>query len=68
MVRTKILNGVEVALSKEEEKEVEAQIVRDKERAEEYAKVKYRDDRRLAYPEIGDQLDDLLNKGYFQMK
>ena len=39
MARTKILNGVEVVLSKEEEKEVEAQIVRDKERAEEYAKV-----------------------------
>lgn len=31
----------------------------------EYAKVKYKDDRRSLYPEIGDQLDDLYKKGAF---
>jgi hypothetical protein len=65
MARIKMLNGVEVALTEEEEKEIEAQIVKDEKRAEEYAKVKYKDDRKTAYPEIGDQLDDLFKQGAF---
>ena len=32
---------------------------------QEYLKVKYRDDRRISYPDIGDQLDDLYKKGAF---
>ena len=36
-----------------------------KKEQEEYAKVKYKDDRKEAYPEIGDQLDDLYKKGAF---
>ena len=34
-------------------------------RQADYAKVKYKDDRKMAYPEIGDQLDDLYKKGAF---
>jgi hypothetical protein len=40
-------------------------VEREKKEAEEYLKVKYKDDRRSAYPEIGDQLDDLYKKGLF---
>jgi len=42
----------------------EAQALIKKEK-EEYAKVKYRDDRKHLYPDIGDQLDDLYKKGAF---
>ncbi len=65
MPRTKIVNGLEVNLTPEEE------IVRDAEEAQaikekqEYLKVKYKDDRRISYPDIGDQLDDLYKKGAF---
>lgn len=65
MAKTKMLNGVEVALTEEEKKEIEAQIVKDKKLAEDYVKVKYKDDRKMAYPEIGDQLDDLFKQGAF---
>ena len=40
-------------------------VEREKKEAEEYLKVKYKDDRRSAYPEIGDQLDDLFKQGVF---
>jgi len=65
MPRTKIVNGLEVNLTPEEE------IVRDAEKAQaekekqEYLKVKYRDDRRTSYPDIGDQLDALYHAGVF---
>ena len=65
MPRTKIVNGLEVNLTPEEE------IVRDAEKAQaekekqEYLKVKYKDDRRTSYPDIGDQLDDLYKNGVF---
>ena len=59
MAKTKILNGVEVALTEEEEKEIEAQIVKDKKLAEDYAKVKYKDDRKMAYDPIPEQLDQI---------
>ena len=36
-------------------------VEREKKEAEEYLKVKYKDDRRSAYPEIGDQLDALYH-------
>ena len=65
MPRTKIVNGLEVNLTPEEE------IVRDTEEAQaikekqEYLKVKYKDDRRISYPDIGDQLDALFHAGVF---
>tara|TARA_B000000532_G_scaffold176593_1_gene143220 strand:- start:237 stop:491 length:255 start_codon:yes stop_codon:yes gene_type:complete len=65
MPRTKIVNGLEVNLTPEEE------IVRDAEKAQaekekqEYLKVKYKDDRRISYPDIGDQLDALYHAGVF---
>ena len=61
MAKTKILNGVEVALTEEEEKEIEAQIVKDKKLAEDYAKVKYKDDRKMAYDPIPEQLDQIYH-------
>lgn len=42
--------------------ETQATIKKEK---EEQAKVQYKDDRQMAYPEIGDQLDDLFKQGAF---
>ena len=65
MPRTKIINGLEVSLTPEEEKARDAEEVKFKKEQEEYLKVKYRDNRAMAYPEIGDQLDDLFKQGAF---
>ena len=65
MPRNKITNGVEIQLTSEEEKEIELEAIQVKKQKEEYAKVKYKDDRRPLYPEIGDQLDDLFKQGVF---
>ena len=65
MPRFKILNGEEVQLTSEEEKIVDAEEIEVKLKAKEYLKVKYRDDRKRIYPEIGDQLDDLFRQGAF---
>ena len=65
MPRFKILNGEKVQLSSEEEKIVDAEEIEVKLKAKEYLKVKYRDDRKRIYPEIGDQLDDLFKQGAF---
>ena len=62
---TKMVNGVVVKMTPEDIKIREAEKVRDEKEAEEKAKVKYRDDRKMAYPEIGDQLDDLFRQGAF---
>ena len=32
---------------------------------QEQAKVQYKDDRKMVYPDIGDQLDDLFKQGAF---
>ena len=61
----KMVNGVAVEMTPEDIKIREAEKVRDEKEAEEYAKVKYKDDRKMAYPEIGDQLDDLFKQGAF---
>ena len=65
MPRFKILNGEEVQLTSEEEKIVDAEEIEVQLKAKEYLKVKYRDDRKRIYPEIGDQLDDLFKQGAF---
>ena len=65
MPRFKILNGEEVQLTSEEEKIVDAEEIEVKLKGKEYLKVKYRDDRKRNYPEIGDQLDDLFKQGAF---
>ena len=65
MARTKILNGIEVEFTEAEEKERDAELIEEEKQKKEYEKVKYKDDRRRAYPEIGDQLDDLYKKGAF---
>ena len=65
MPRFKILNGEEVQLTSEEEKIVDAEEIKVQLKAKEYLKVKYRDDRKRIYPEIGDQLDDLFKQGAF---
>ena len=57
--------GVHVDLTDAEVAEVEAREAQAVKDAEDYAKVKYKDDRSVAYGDIGDQLDmrykDLLN-------
>ena len=65
MPRYTIENGVRRQFTEVEEKEADALITAEEKRAKEYAKVKYRDDRKAEYPEIGDQLDDLYKKGAF---
>ena len=65
MPRYTIENGVRRQFTEVEEKEADALITAEEKRAKEYAKVKYRDDRKAEYPEIGDQLDDLYKNGAF---
>ncbi len=36
-----------------------------KKEKEEQAKIQYKEDRRMDYPDIGDQLDDLFKQGVF---
>ena len=54
-----------VQLTPEEETARDAEETEAKKKQKEYLKVKYKDDRRSAYPEIGDQLDDLFKQGAF---
>jgi len=65
MPRFKILNGEEVQLTSEEETTRDAEEAEFQKEQEEYKKVQYKDDRRIVYPEIGDQLDDLFKQGAF---
>tara|TARA_R100001463_G_scaffold60946_1_gene113622 strand:+ start:549 stop:797 length:249 start_codon:yes stop_codon:yes gene_type:complete len=59
------VNGVVRDMTADEEKELEARLEKDKKDRIAYEKVKYRDDRKMAYPEIGDQLDALYKAGVF---
>ena len=65
MPRYKMSDGVKVQFTPEEEKARDAEEAQWKKQQEEYLKVKYKDDRKEAYPEIGDQLDDLFKQGAF---
>ena len=65
MPRTKIVNGVKVNLTPEEETARDAEEAQAELDRQEYLKVKYKDDRKMSYPDIGDQLDDLYKKGAF---
>ena len=66
MPRFKHITGLgNVQFTPEEEKARDAEEAEFKKEQEEYLKVKYRDDRKRAYPEIGDQLDDLFKQGAF---
>ena len=65
MPRNKIVNGVEVQLTPGEEKARDIEEAQAKLDHDEYLKVKYKDDRKKAYPEIGDQLDALYHAGVF---
>ena len=57
--------GVSREMTSEELKEYEKAQAIIKKQEQEYAKVKYKDDRKMEYPEIGDQLDDLFKQGAF---
>ena len=60
-----IYNGVLRDMTPEEEAEnnkaIEASNILEAERE----KVRYKDDRKMVYPDIGDQLDDLFKQGAF---
>ena len=60
-----INNGVLRDMTPEEELEYNKSIEAEKLLESEREKVKYKDDRKMAYPDIGDQLDDLYKKGAF---
>lgn len=65
MPRTKIVNGVKTNLTPEEETARDAEEAQAEKEKQEYLKVKYKDDRRISYPDIGDQLDALYHAGAF---
>ena len=66
MPRFKHISGLgNVQFTPEEEKARDEEEAQWKKEQEEYAKVKYKDDRKMAFPEIGDQLDDLFKQGAF---
>ena len=66
MPRYKHITGLgHVQYTPEEEAKADEQTVAEAKEREEYLKVKYKDDRRMVYPEIGDQLDDLFKQGAF---
>ena len=62
----KINNGGESReMTPEELKRYEETQAIAKKHEQELAKVQYKNDRRMAYPDIGDQLDDLFKQGAF---
>ena len=66
MPRFKHITGLgNVQFTPEEEKAWDAEEAQWKKEQEELAKVKYKEDRRVSYPDIGDQLDDLYKQGAF---
>ena len=66
MPRYKHISGIgKVQFTHEEETARDAEEAEFKKEQEEYLKVKYRDDRGMAYPAIGDQLDALYHAGAF---
>ena len=58
---TKMVNGVVVDMTPEDIKIREAEKVRDEKEAKEYLKVKYKDDRKMAYDPIPEQLDQIYH-------
>ena len=61
MKKTKVVNNEVVELTAEDEKH----LLELTKRSIEEAKTIYKDKRRFAYPEIGDQLDALYHAGVF---
>ena len=60
-----IYNGVLRDMTPEEEVEYNKSIEANNLLEAEREKVKYKEDRKIDYPEIGDQLDDLFKQGAF---
>jgi hypothetical protein len=58
---TKMVNGVVVEMTPEDIKIREAEKVKDEKEAKEYLKIKYRDDRKMAYDPIPEQLDQIYH-------
>ena len=65
MARFKVVNNVKIPFTAEEEKARDAEEAQEELNRQEYLKVKYKDDRKRGYPEIGDQLDALYHAGVF---
>ena len=63
MPRTKIVDGVEIQLTPEEESARDAEEAQAESDRQEYLKVKYKDDRRMAYPSYADQFDTIYHQG-----
>jgi hypothetical protein len=62
MTLKKMIDGVEVECNPEEEAAIRAEWAANEAKQQATA---YIENRRIEYPSIGDQLDDLFHKGYF---
>ena len=64
MPRYKHVSGIgKVQFTPEEEKEADEQVIAHEKAQEEYLKVKYKDDRKMAYPSYADQFDTIYHQG-----
>ena len=64
MPRFKHVSGIgKVQFTPEEEKEADEQVIAHEKAQEEYLKVKYKDDRKMAYPSYADQFDTIYHQG-----
>ena len=68
MPRLKIVNGIEVQLTSEEEIAKDAEEKQAELDRQEYLKVKYKEDRARAFPSYGDQLDYIFHHGIEKWK
>ena len=71
MPRYKMVDGAKIQFTPEEETARDAEEAEFKKEQEEYLKVKYKDDRARAYPELKEQLDLLwhaIDGGKFNVK
>lgn len=68
MPRFKIIDGIEVQLTSEEEIAKDAEEEQAELDRQEYLKIKYREDRARAFPSYGDQLDYIFHHGIEKWK
>ena len=61
MPRHKIVDGITIKFTPEEEKARDAEEAQEELNRQEYLKVKYRDDRKMAYDPIPEQLDQIYH-------
>ena len=68
MPRYKMLDGVELQFTAEEETVYEAELERKEKEDKEYLKVKYKDDRKAEYGDWATQLEEIYDSGLDEWK